>query len=533
MARPIPRSLAFRSALACSIVATISAIGIGTAISLVAESQLDAEHRALGRQLASQLARSLGESLASADGDTSADLKADIRGNGLIRYASIFDEHGALLAEASAMSLSIPASAREFGTFRESERFVLAGELRLTEFDCPIRAPRPEPAVRAADSPSADRRGRLLGTLRIAVSREGVLARIDAIHRHVALWIGIASALAGLASILAARLAFRPLQDLVEATNRIGAGELAEAERALPREGELAELSSALIAMHRAIEAKSNELSAANRDLERRIAERTLKLQAALDEAQKAERTRDNILSCISHEFRTPLASIRAFAEILSEHPDESKGTRAEFLGIILVESERLSDLITNILDYVKFLSGDVNWILDPVDIVDVAREAASRFETLLAEHRMQISIERCDGLAAVRCDRDKILRAISNLFSNAIKFSADGSRIEVRVARRGACVDLAIADHGIGIAPEDRERIFERFHQTENTLTGKPRGTGLGLPIAREIVERHGGTLRVESARGHGSTFHVVLPVDGPSEDELRRARSALVSTS
>lgn len=530
MARSIPRSLAFRAALSCSIVSAVAAAGLGAIVSSVARSQIEAEHRAAGRQLASQLARALGEDLAESDGATPRTLLEEIRGNGLVRYASIFDENGDLRADASAMGLEPPPSARRFDAFGATERQVAAGPIRLTEIDAPIRAPRlADGSEDLGNVDSSDRRGRLLGTLRIGISRDGVIARIGAIHRHLALWAVAATALAALASILAARFAVRPLQDLVDATQRIGAGEFRATEESLPMQGELAELSSALIAMQRALEAKSNELFATNRDLERRIAERTERLQAALDEAQKAERTRDNILSCISHEFRTPLSSIRAFAEILAQHPDESKETRAEFLSIILVESERLSDLVTNILDYVKFLSGDVNWILDPVDLLDVAREAASRFETLLAEHRMRLSIEFAPGLPTVRCDRDKLLRAVSNVLSNAIKFSADGSRIEVRAGRRNDCVDLAISDHGIGIAPEDRERIFQRFHQTEDTLTGKPKGTGLGLPIAREIVERHGGSLRVESARGHGSTFHLVLPIDGPSEDELRKTRTAL----
>jgi len=520
----LPRSLSARLILACSIVAILVAAGIGTIVSVVADSQANDQHRELGRQISMQMARSIGAEISRVGGSSVTELLAEARDTGLIRYATIFDANGSLVATASAMNLTPPVTAREFGALSEAERPQTIGGLSFTEFDAPIRAPHT-----ASPEATDEGRGRMLGTLRIAISRENVIAHVSKIRRNVAVLVLASAVLAALASILVVRFAFQPLRDLVDATKQIGSGEFRAAETRLPMDGELGELSSALIAMHFALEAKSNELSGSNRDLERRIAERTQRLQAALDEAQKAERTRDNILSCISHEFRTPLASVRAFAEILLQHPDESVETRREFLEIILVESERLGELVTNILDYVKFLSGDVNWILDPVDLLAVSREAATRFETLLSEHRMTLKIEARDDLPTVRCDHDKILRAVSNLLSNAIKFSPDGAQIELRASSRAGAVDLAVIDHGIGIAPEDRDRIFQRFHQTEDTLTGKPQGSGLGLPIAREIVERHGGTLRLESAKGHGSTFHMVLPIDGPSEDELRRSRTAI----
>lgn len=519
----LARSLSARLILACSIVAILVAAGIGTVVSVVADSQSNEQHRELGRQISTQMARSIGAEISRVGGSDANELLAEARDTGLIRYATIFDANGALVATTSAMNLTPPVTAREFGMLSEAERPQTIGGLSFMEFDAPIRAPH------AASDATDETRGRMLGTLRIAISRENVIAHVRKIQRNVAVLVLASALLAALASILVVRFAFQPLRELVDATKQIGSGEFRAAETRLPMDGELGELSSALIAMHFALEAKSNELSGSNRDLERRIAERTQRLQAALDEAQKAERTRDNILSCISHEFRTPLASVRAFAEILLQHPDESIETRREFLEIILVESERLGELVTNILDYVKFLSGDVNWILDPVDLLAVSKEAATRFETLLSEHRMTLKIEARDDLPSVRCDHDKILRAVSNLLSNAIKFSPDGSQIELRASSRAGAVDLAVIDHGIGIAPEDRDRIFQRFHQTEDTLTGKPQGSGLGLPIAREIVERHGGTLRLESAKGHGSTFHMVLPIDGPSEDELRRSRTAI----
>jgi signal transduction histidine kinase len=334
--------------------------------------------------------------------------------------------------------------------------------------------------------------------------------------------IACAALLAGAVSYVIAGLAERPLRRIALATQHVGTPEFQLRKAGLPRGDEFAEISSALVALDRALVAKGNEVLAANCDLERRIRERTEKLQLALDEAQQAERTRDNILSCISHEFRTPLASIRAFAEILVHHPNETRATQDEFLGIILAETERLADLVTNILDYVKFLSGEVNWVLDPIEPERLAREAAARFATLLTEHSMTLEIERSSDVPSIVGDHDKLLRALSNLLSNAIKFSKDGGVIRVRIVGRGEGADIQVIDQGIGIAPSEREKIFDRFHQTPDTLTDKPAGTGLGLPIAREIAGRHGGSIEVESSPGVGSIFHLVLPKDGIREPVL-----------
>lgn len=328
------------------------------------------------------------------------------------------------------------------------------------------------------------------------------------------------------------------LERLTESTTEIAAGDYSAARSRLQSfasHGELAALSQALQSMSEALRSKEGELKSANLRLEELVAIRTANLERALQDAERAERARDDLLACVSHELRTPLASIRAFAEILFHHADEPKEIRNEFVSIILAEADRLGALVTNMLDYVRFLSGDVDWILDDVDLLAVAREVTHSFAPLLAQHEIRIEIEDSPALKRVRCDRDKIHRALASLVSNAIKFSPHGGTIEIRAQHVGPerqDVRLVVSDQGEGISPEDKTRIFERFHQTDDVLTGKPSGTGLGLPLAKEIVERHGGRIFVESKKGQGARFHMILPAQGPREDQLQRGARLLSKT-
>jgi signal transduction histidine kinase len=189
-----------------------------------------------------------------------------------------------------------------------------------------------------------------------------------------------------------------------------------------------------------------------------------------------------------------------------------------ENLAIIVEEGDRLTTLINDTLDLAKIEAGRMDWRDEPVAISEVVERATAATSSLLAGDRgPRLVVDIAPGLPPVRGDRDRLLQVVINLISNAVKFTPDGT-ISVVAAPDPEGVRVAVIDTGVGIAPEDQAKVFEPFGQATDGLTDKPRGTGLGLPICREIVERHGGRLWLESTPGQGSTFVFTLPAAGAS---------------
>jgi signal transduction histidine kinase len=218
-----------------------------------------------------------------------------------------------------------------------------------------------------------------------------------------------------------------------------------------------------------------------------------------------------NFLANVSHELRTPLSSIRAFSELLLSYDDES--VRAEFLQIINSESERLTRLVNDVLDITKIESGHMDWRMSIFNLAALLSDSARTFSTLIEQQNLVFKQEIEENLPSVYGDRDRLQQVVGNLLGNAVKFAPQGT-ITLVARRQGSEVLISVADTGIGIAPEDQERIFAKFQQVGDTLTEKPRGTGLGLAICRDIVEHHEGQLWVESQLGMGSRFTFSLPL-------------------
>jgi Na+/proline symporter/nitrogen-specific signal transduction histidine kinase len=266
------------------------------------------------------------------------------------------------------------------------------------------------------------------------------------------------------------------------------------------------------------VRAYSRELEQKSRALE--IA--TGELRAANAQLQELDRMKDEFMSSVTHELRTPLTSIRAFSEILREDPRTNLADRARFLAIIVKETERLTRLINQLLDMAKIESGNAEWHTSEIDVREAIQDSVEATSQLFRDSGVELSVS-LQPAPRVRADRDRLVQVIMNLLSNAVKFCPRGGRVEVRMApapEEGVRVD--VQDSGPGISPADHEVIFEKFRQVSDTLTGKPRGTGLGLPISRKIVEHFGGRLWVESDLGQGATFSFVLPLDAgaPAED-------------
>jgi len=269
--------------------------------------------------------------------------------------------------------------------------------------------------------------------------------------------------------------------------------------------------TSQVIAYSRELERKSHELEAASAEL--RAANRRLR---------ELDRLKDDFVSTVTHELRTPLTSMRAFAEILLENPDLPQPQRDRFLHIVVEEIERLTRLINQVLDLSKIESGRAEWDIAEVDLAEVVEESATATAQLLEDRKAKLQVRLPKELPSVPADRDRVKQVMLNLLSNAAKFCDDErGRVAVELAVEDGGVRVDVRDNGPGIDPEDQELIFDRFRQGGQTMTERPAGTGLGLPISREIIRQLGGELWVESAPGEGSTFSFVLPRAGAIEEE------------
>jgi Na+/proline symporter/nitrogen-specific signal transduction histidine kinase len=264
---------------------------------------------------------------------------------------------------------------------------------------------------------------------------------------------------------------------------------------------------------------ETSQVRAYSREVERKSAEleaATAELRAANERLRELDRMKDDFVSTVTHELRTPLTSIRAFSEILLDNPDLDVAGRQRYLGIVAAETARLTRLINQVLDLAKIDSGTAEWRIGEVDIAGLVRSAAAEAAQLFAGKGARLEVRVPPAVPPVAADTDRVMQVMLNLLANAATFCPqEGGRasVEVQVADGRARVD--VHDNGPGIAPDQQKVIFERFRQG-GRVAGLPTGTGLGLPISREIVERMGGRLWVSSVPGEGATFSFTLPLSG-----------------
>jgi signal transduction histidine kinase len=268
--------------------------------------------------------------------------------------------------------------------------------------------------------------------------------------------------------------------------------------------------ASQVRAYSRQIEEKSRELEAATREL-----------RAANERLQELDRLKDDFMSSVTHELRTPLTSIRAFSEILLDNPEMDEAERRNFLGIITSETERLTRLVNQVLDMAKIESGNAEWELAELDLKEVVEQSIAATSQLYKDKGVRLDTAFAVRVPAIVADRDRLVQVMLNLLSNAVKFVArDTGRVEVRLRQEAGALRVEVQDNGPGIRGEDQALIFEKFRQGGSVLTDKPQGTGLGLPISRQIVEYFGGRLWVESEQGRGATFIFTLPLEGARQE-------------
>lgn len=224
---------------------------------------------------------------------------------------------------------------------------------------------------------------------------------------------------------------------------------------------------------------------------------------------------RTQFAASVSHELKTPLTSIRMFAEALTMGVQKKPEAQKEYLRTIISESERLSRLLNNVLDFSKIEQGTRTYRFETTSLEEVihAAEKAMAFPMDQKGFHLQVEIE--GGIPEIQADRDALEQAVLNLLHNAMKYSGESREIQLKLFRNGNMAQVDVTDHGIGIVEEDRDRIFGKFYRVSGIENQKIPGTGLGLTIVSHIAQSHGGRMEVKSQPGEGSTFSLILPLE------------------
>ena len=281
------------------------------------------------------------------------------------------------------------------------------------------------------------------------------------------------------------------------------------------------QISRIVLTLRRAIEKAALEYEI--RELGRSAAE-TSTLKQANDKLIELDRMKTAFLSSISHELRTPLTSIIGYAEInknklakLTPLLHDAKVARkigqiGGNLDIQAAEARRLTELIDHVLELTAMEAGTATWIWTAVSMPEIIREVAELQTVSFSQKGIELVLEIEEEVPLIRGDRARLCQVVQHLLANALKFTDQG-RVTCSVMRSGSGIMIRVSDTGKGISVSLHRSIFEKFRQLGNTLTDKPTGVGLGLPICKLIVEYHGGSVTVASEPGNGSVFSVVLP--------------------
>jgi signal transduction histidine kinase len=286
------------------------------------------------------------------------------------------------------------------------------------------------------------------------------------------------------------RAVARPIREVAGGATRVAGGDLsARMEESGP--GEVGALTRAFNTMASSLEQSHDEL------------------HSQYERVRRSDELKTELVSMVAHEFRTPLTSILGFTNVMRKRtlsPDQ----RRQYLGIVEDQARRLAALIDDFLDVQRIEDGRLELKQELVDVGQLLREEARAFAVQAARHSLELDLPEEE--LPVYGDPSRLLQVLGNLISNAIKYSPDGGQVELVGARRSDVVYVGVRDHGIGISPELQDRIFTKFFRGDASAQGIS-GTGLGLALARDIVEAHGGRMGFSSTLNRGSTFWVELP--------------------
>jgi len=255
------------------------------------------------------------------------------------------------------------------------------------------------------------------------------------------------------------------------------------------------------------------EVQAYSHAMEEKVARRTAELEKANARLLELDRLKSDFLSTVSHELRTPLTSIQSFSEILLRYEVDDADKRRKFVGIIHSEAERLTRMINDLLDLSKIEAGRMELHSEPLELEPIFARALGTTHPILVEKGILVESTIESGLPPVYADADWLHQVLTNLLTNAVKFSPEGGKVHINGRREGMFALISVTDEGPGIPPDRLEQVFDRFHQVRDPQKSHPLGTGLGLTISREIVEKLGGKIWVESELGAGAVFSFTVP--------------------
>lgn len=319
-----------------------------------------------------------------------------------------------------------------------------------------------------------------------------------------------------------------PLLQMRDTASRVISGNL-DARCLVVRDDEIGTVAMALDNMVERLQENIVNLDA-------KVAERTAALEKAYVELKEMDKIKTDFLSSVSHELRTPMTSIIGFIKqvrkklevsVFPKVTGDEKTARAMLqiqtnMDIIDAESARFTGLIDDILYCATLEAGKVNWKFTAVAPEQLLSRVADAFRPIVEQKGLELQVEAEPNLPDVRGDEIRLFHVLSNLVENAVKFTGQG-RVTLRAIVKDDCVQFSVEDTGRGVAPEDQKGIFDKFRQIGDTLTAKPEGTGLGLSICRQIIQHHGGVIRVESRLEKGSSFLFTIPFAGGTREESR----------
>lgn len=319
----------------------------------------------------------------------------------------------------------------------------------------------------------------------------------------------------------ARKLVFRPMKEIENMAERIKAGDL-DARINITSSRELTVLTETLNSMVEKLADSNRQLQKYSRSLEREVEERTMKLNAE----------RDLRIALLTHDLKSPLTSILGYSELLlSGGRYKLEGEQEEYVESIMRSGERLLDMAEQYLDLTKMEAGLSGVKLAPVDPEMLLKEAVSGLEVQALEKKIALSCDIAPGLPTLLADERKMARVFANLITNAIKYTPEGGAVTVKsypaaLETGEPAWAVTVSDTGYGIADDDIKNIFKTYYRSSSSAG--TRGTGLGLAVVKSFVEAHGGTVRVESSKGTGSSFTVLIPVRQAKQEKTEGEAAA-----